>query len=220
MNIIDSHRFAVTGDPYFGNVVTLLHFDASFACVIGKTYTAFGSGPAQISSAQSKFGGASGLFNGSNDYLTTPNSTDFDIITLGTAECWVRPTALAGSGCIMGIAPNGFVGWEIVSEADGSIYARGSSAFIQTAASVLAVNTWAHVALNFNAGAAVLYVNGVAGASGTFGTGSPSSQAFHVGLAASANKPFAGYIDELRVTKGVQRYTSNFTPSATAFPDS
>lgn len=60
-------------------VKSLLHFDGAdasttFTDETGKTWSAFGN--AQIDTAQSVFGGASGKFDGSGDYISTPYDTD------------------------------------------------------------------------------------------------------------------------------------------------
>jgi hypothetical protein len=47
-----------------------------------------------------------------------------------------------------------------------------------------------------------------------------STRAFLIGTRDdNLNYSFEGYIDDLRITKGVARYTSNFTPPAAPFPD-
>jgi hypothetical protein len=60
---------------------SLLHFDGDNASTTfldesGKTWTRYGD--AQISTAQNKFGPSSGLFDGTGDYITTPQNADFD----------------------------------------------------------------------------------------------------------------------------------------------
>ena len=56
-----------------------------------KTVTAVGN--AQISTAQSKFGGGSIAFDGTGDYLTTPNNSDYQFGTSDfTVECWINTT--------------------------------------------------------------------------------------------------------------------------------
>ncbi len=35
----------------------------------------------------------------------------------------------------------------------------------------------------------------------------------------SLSGPFLGYIDDLRITKGIARYTTTFTPPTKAFPN-
>jgi hypothetical protein len=95
---IDSYRFGVSGptDPYFSNVSLLLHGDGTNGSTTivdssasPKTLTAFGN--AQISTAQSKFGGSSIAFDGTGDYLSISSSND---LTLGTSdftlETWAR----------------------------------------------------------------------------------------------------------------------------------
>jgi hypothetical protein len=69
-------------DPSFASVSALLHFDGSdgsttFTDVTGTIWTA--NGNAQIDTAQSVFGGASGLFDGTGDFITTPDATKFSL---------------------------------------------------------------------------------------------------------------------------------------------
>jgi hypothetical protein len=73
-------------DPYWSSVVSLLHFDGAnasttFTDQTGKTWSAYGG--VQIDTAQSKFGGASGLFNGASDYITTPSTAE---LTFGAGD--------------------------------------------------------------------------------------------------------------------------------------
>jgi hypothetical protein len=66
-----------------------------------------------------------------------------------------------------------------------------------------------------------IYVNGVKSSTTHTIVGTPQSStgtAFTIG--AYTNGFYQGYIDELRITKGIARYTSNFTPSTTQFLDS
>jgi len=97
MNLVNPYRFAPAGptDPDFASVVLLLHCNGSNG---GTTFTdnsSYGramtaNGNAQTSTAQSKFNGSSGLFDGAGDYLTASASSDF---TFGTGdytiESWV-----------------------------------------------------------------------------------------------------------------------------------
>lgn len=81
---------------FYGSVVALLHMNGSDASTTftdqrGHTFTAAGN--AQIDTAQSKFGGASGLFDASGDYISTPDSDEWSFGSGDfTIECWYRPT--------------------------------------------------------------------------------------------------------------------------------
>src|SRR5262249_6213557 len=77
----------------------LLHFNAPDATTGffddnfgGSAHVWTAAGNAQIDTAQSKFGGSSGLFDGTGDWISTPDSADF---TLGTGDFtvdfWARP---------------------------------------------------------------------------------------------------------------------------------
>ena len=85
-------------DEEFGNVSLLLHGDGTNGSTTivdssssTKAVTAFGD--AQISTAQSKFGGASIAFDGNGDYLTIPPSAKFEFGTDPfTVEFWIYPT--------------------------------------------------------------------------------------------------------------------------------
>ena len=93
---------SIVGDDYYNSCSLLMHFNGTNGST---TFTDNGPSPktvtsnngAAISTAQSKFGGASGLFDGTNDYLSTNSTSAFDWQGDITIECWIYPLALNGN---------------------------------------------------------------------------------------------------------------------------
>lgn len=215
---------ATTTDPEFANVVLLMHMDDTGLTDV-KGHTVALNGGATRSATRSKFGGYSAFCDGVNDYIQITNSPDFNFGTGNfTIECWV---SLGASGAMIatrnfGAAVNGcwnlnitatvtdFIPWNIT----GGTAASASYSSIGTA--------WTHVAAVRNGTEFAVYVNGVKG-------GLPRTSALSMGYAnenillntlyIGVQSYFNSYIDELRITKGVARYTANFTPPTERFPD-
>lgn len=221
------------GDPNFANVASLLHFDGAdasttFTDQIGITWTAVGN--AQLDTAQSKFGTASLLLDGTGDYASAPNSPAWDIGSNNyTAECFIRPATVASLRMVVARRElsSDARGWFMYIGADGSINFAGYSLpnvvciALSSAASVVAVNTWAHVAIVRNAGVWDLYYEGNSVASDTESAviGANARPLLIGRQASNTSRDFNGHIDEFRITDGVARYTANFTPPTVAFPD-
>ena len=210
-------------DPDFTSVSLLLHMDGSNGSTTFTDSSSDGiavtaNGNAQISTAQSKFGGASGLFDGSGDYLSTaalaslaPGTGAF------TIECWVRWTDRSGAQALFN-----YVGvWSLnkafanVIQTDNIMTSGGS--LISTTTFV--DNQWYHIAVSRGAGAARLYVDGVEESSVSGTNANLSTTNVWVGRTLFGNLYLKGYIDDLRLTIGVDRYTANFTPPTAPFPD-
>lgn len=210
------------GDPYWANVVSLLHFDGAdgsttFTDQTGKSWTPAGS--VQIDTAQSKFGGASCLFNGTTDYLTCTHA-DF---TLGTGdftiEMWVRLNSTAGNQYLLDIGSNG----TIISFYSGRILyydsVTGIGGDLYTAGPTLSTGQFYHIAVSRNSGVIRAFCDGIkwgeqAGAQNKTATNA------NIGRYGGGGHYLDGWLDELRITKGVGRYTANFTPPTASFPDS
>lgn len=218
-----------SGDPYWANVSLLLHMDGSngstsFTDSSPNALTATANGNAQISTAQSKFGGASGYFDGSSDLGFTP--TDATRFGTGdfTVEFWLYITGSPNdnqvvisfcawpntsgfvinySNTTLGVFTGGFT--------DSFFYPRPAS------------NSWHHCAVCRTSGSVVLYIDGVetppASTTGSL-AGNYTDGLQYVGRPTDVNYyKLNGYIDELRITKGVARYTANFTPPTAPFPN-
>jgi hypothetical protein len=95
---------------------------------------------------------------------------------------------------------------------------------ILVSTSTLSSSVWYHVAVTRSGSTFRLFVNGVQEATysnaGTIDSGSTAYIALGDTPTATASEEFNGYIDDLRITKGVARYTANFTPPTAAFPNS
>lgn len=102
-------------------------------------------------------------------------------------------------------------------ENNGKVYVYSNAMLIEVA-SGLTANTWAHVALSVQATVGRLFMNGVQIGS-SFICPTLASTGIAIGANINLTQPFNGYIDEIRITKGVARYISNFTPPTAPFPN-
>lgn len=187
-------------------------------------------GNAQISTAQSKFGGSSMYFDGSGDALANLASSQYSLFDFGTGdftiEFWFYCINTT-SGMVYTRAVSGhnlcavYVGANSTDRVTFFAAASGGGTAIQSAGTP-AVSTWNHAAIVRQNGTVTVYLNGTGGTPTSNTTnitaGStyvPTVGAYYHG---GISYPFAGYIDDLRVTKGYARYTTNFTPPTQAFP--
>lgn len=210
-----------------GYTVSLLHMDGTDASTTftdesGKTWTA--SGNAQIDTAQSKFGGASGLFDGTGDYISTPDHADWQLDGGSNSNAWTIDFWVQFNGD-PGTAIVGFVEqlqdtnnrWEIVLSSN-ALYMRlvsGGSTLINLGnAWNPTTATWYHVAVVKNGTTGyMMFVDGTQiGTTQTNTNPIPDfSGAMNVGTY-NGGSYLNGWIDELRVSKGIARWTANFTP--------
>jgi hypothetical protein len=170
--------------------------------------------------------------NGSSQYLTVPTSSFLTATNTYTIEMWINPTAYPGgtnSAVLYQITNNNvnfFGGVFLTLYGSGNINvdvrpATGSgfaNINIRTS-SVVSLNTWTHVALVVNAGAATIYLNGVSSATGTVvaldGSQTFSSIGYLSNGYTNGQSYYSGYISNLRILKNVAQYTATFTPSTT-----
>ena len=233
-------------DRDFQNVSLLLHMNgpASFVDSSPNAFSVTASGNAQISTTQSKFGGASCYLDGTGDYLSVANNADFDFGSSDlTIEAWVYIAANAAAdpdgnkgvnivntwnsaGSISGYAFN--INGDASSTGTGLAFDTWSSgnATLYRAATTVTQSAWHHIAVSVSGGTRRLYLNGteVSGTTTTVGSGYTEANSLgnelRVGMTPGGYPlPLNGYIDDLRITKGVARYTANFTAPTSAFPD-
>ena len=224
-------------DPFFDSVVLLLPFDGNDGDTTTTDYSLSAhditfAGNAEIDTAVSKFGGASYIGDGSGDYVTAPDSADWDFGTGDfTIEAWINASGIVGTeiytivsqytSSVSGLSfqwrnDGGFSGGSLVSGWGDTVISRYDS-WTPTD------DTWYHVAWARDGTDSRLFVDGAVVSTDTNSTSlSGSTAPMHVGQlrAASPTFSFLGNIDDVRITKGVARYTAAFTPPSQPHPRS
>ena len=219
-----------TSDQYYSDVSLLLHMNGTdgsttFTDSSNGGHTASVNGGAVISTDQSKFGGSSYEGNGSNSYLSYAASSDFDFGTEDfTVEHWFYLNSASDSGAMIdawhGSSASG--GWQTYyrsASTDLRFYLKsGSTTKIISTGSVSA-NTWYHIAVTRESGTVKIYLDGVlkdsVSDSGNVGF---SDKTLSIGRQTDSSSGILnGYLDEVRITKGVARYTADFTPQTREF---
>lgn len=208
-------------DPYFSSVSVLLHMNGSDTSTTitdsssnAITVTAYGN--AQISTAQSKFGGSSAYFDGNGDYLMTASS--LTPLNMGTGdftvEAFIRPTNNVSDY-------KGLIG---ISNSDtDTLYILGGAIVWYnsgTAAGTIAINNWYHVAASRQGSSLRVFINGTLVNTSTNSNNITFGRLRIGSNGANNSEWFHGWMDEVRITKGVARYTANFIAPSAPFPDS
>ena len=224
----------ITADDIYTEL--LLHFNGvntSTNIVDSSTsnHTITTNGNAKLSTAQYKFSGVNSTscsFDGTGDYLSLVNSADYDFgnpASAFTIDYWVYPTSFTGYNGHISSSGNtaGNYSWQIYTLTNGvvkvDINGIGGADTITSGNQSLTLNAWNHVALVCKGSGATdvnFYINGVAGDAP--GTGNNNWNSWGQGIVIGRiyqNEDdfyFDGWIDELRISKGIARYTTDFTP--------
>ncbi len=180
-----------------------------------------------VSSAQGKFGGKSLSFNGAS-YLKTPDASDWDFGTEPfTYDAWVKGSS--GGGTVIAQGGTTTVGgetWGIpLFNVNGSgyifirVYHSYTTKVEVTGTTYIDPSVWTHIAMVRDGSSIKTYVNGVLDINEPFSNllvlNSATTYDVYVGAkkyASTTDGYYTGFIDELRVSKGIARWTSNFTP--------
>lgn len=179
-------------------------------------HTVSAGGAVQIDTTQSVFSGSSIKFNGSGDYLSLADSDDWDLGTGDfTVDLWVRFASTSYVMTLIGNYAGPGSGWAVQRRSDtGALgFAWGDSRIDRTWSP--SINTWYHIAVVRASGSLSMYVNGTQlGSSATYTTSlSGVSASLNVGrLSTLGVQYFSGWMDEIRILKGIARWTSNFSP--------
>ncbi len=223
--VINPYRFVVSapgGDPHFANVVWLLHCETSAfldSSPVGRTPNLINS---PVSSTPAKFGSAAYQANGAR-YIWA-SSSDFTFGTGDfTVEMWIRfsvanktlfdcrPGAVNGPYMVASTSSSGVYSVAIGTSGAGIVTLNSSFA--------LSADTWYHMAVSRSGTTAKLFIDGVTQDTKTSSLNITQNSFYLTNNRFNAGLRWVGGIDEVRITKGVARYTADFTPPTAAFPD-
>ncbi len=112
-------------------------------------------------------------FNGSNSYVSVPNSAGLSPTTAITLEAWVYPTQLLGTTMAV-IGKNYQTSYFLGIQASGRVvfYPKGGTSFRSRVTGVIPVSSWTHIAGTYDGTNTRIYINGVLDTSSTAFTGS------------------------------------------------
>lgn len=205
-------------DPYWSSVTMLLKASGSTAVDAKGRHSSFG-GSFSTSTSTKKYNSASLSFSAT--YLTVGDgSGDFAFSGDFTVEMWAYPTDVSGGRMFYDGRPTSTNGAQPIFFISGGqlVYQDNTGNFVGTG--TMTANQWSHIAMCRSGTTMRLFLNGTLQASSTKTTSltNTTGRPMIGGDGASNGGNYYGYMDEIRVTQGVARYTSAFTPPTTAMP--
>lgn len=224
-------------DPYWANVVLAMHMDDAGLTDL-KGHTTVLENAVARSSTQSKFGGYSAYFPG-NSHIRVADGVDFELGAGDfTIETWFYllnyPIDNGGTYSI------GLVNKDVLGQRSFRFYLTGTATAVAGLVFLgfstntqftsvqkpysFSLNTWYHIAVSRIGNMMYLFANGalIQATGESFSrTIQDTSTAIKIGSVEYDGGTFHfldGYMDDVRITKGVGRYSANFTAPTAAFP--
>lgn len=190
-------------------------------------------GHPNISTSVKKFGSGSIYFDGVGDYLKIRGTKDFDLLSEDfTIELWFNCSSFSGSTRTIlskdGVLNSTNAQYSIFIDSTGKVNATvgsgDSTVYTQSIVSGTTISTgvWYHLAFVRNGTTLRLFLNGIQEASATqTGVMTTGNKNLIIGWEQDqyTSYYFDGYIDDLRITKGIARYTAGFIMPKQQFPD-
>jgi hypothetical protein len=225
------------GDPAFALVVMQLSMDGTngsttFVDSSSRAITMSAVNGAQLTTTGPQFGTAAGIFEGTGDRVSGSHAD----LALGTGDFTVElslaPTTSSQTWArYIQIGANAVAGALYINRRNTTnppcvnCSVHTGSAYVDVLQGDLTLPTsgaYTHVAVTREAGVWRLFVGGVLDKSATFtsaGNNLTETTAF-IGSNQSTDEAYAGKMDNLRITKGLARYTAGFTPPSGPFMNS
>lgn len=234
--VTDNQTFTVGtrdyyNDRYWAKNVLVLDMEGADTGTVFTDYsptpkTATVVGGTQTLAAQFKYGATSAFFNGTNASLTWADNAAFEFGSGDfTIEFWMRPTQVAVAKYVFTkSASTGYSPFLVYQNLTSLLFystaSAGSWSLISGAAiGTVAVDTWYHVAVTRRLDTVRCFLNGVLGSTTTLAAGAvlwDNTELLRASGYTDTLALYAGYIDDLRLTKGAARYVSAFTPPVAA----
>lgn len=163
-------------------------------------------------------------FDGSGDYLTLANSSDFVVGTGDfTMECYIYQKSQGGEATVFGLKHTGGSGWTgykfyITTSGNFILYAEdaGSGDWdigLQAGNGSVSLNRWHHLSATRNGTTFRVFVDGILKASTTSSVDlNDGGDGFYISNNGANQQYFNGIISNIRIIKGTALYTTDFTP--------
>lgn len=207
------------------STILLSHFNGDVLDYSRSRLNLILNGGAKIANL-SRFGGGSLITSASSDFISIANNSNLGLgIDNFTIEMWAyKSAAIANYNAIfeLGTGANPYQnGLMLRLQATGTdpLYIANSP-YNWSPTSNFPLNQWNHIALVRNGNIFNLYINGrsvISPITNTANLGSSSLMYIGNSVHSGGTQAFNGYIDELRITKGIARYVSNFDPPTSQF---
>ncbi|MFZ6655671.1 LamG domain-containing protein [Undibacterium sp. TJN19] len=216
--------FGLPGDSLYANVSLLVKFDGISGGTTAFDHSPFSSaisrtGVPFLDAAVRKFGSTSSKFTSSPDSWRIAHDAVYNLDTDFTIEAWVYPTGFPSGGSAAVLTKRGsshsfWFGLDMNGVHLTLWDTTVTPTSIAATASAIPLNAWTHVAATKSGSTIRLFRNGSLETTATYSAAvNQTTNELSIGSDPSdGSYQFLGNIDDVRITRGIARYVTNFVP--------